>query len=606
MMMMMIMVANQSPHYFCDSFTVSRKQHRVSRSSGITLRRTAVPSERAKELHVVTPNSSSSATKRKGSTKSTGLPNATTTKQKRDGRKKMSTKEEYYFYDSMMNHELLTKAQEIKLTTSYHTAKELQKQIDTILLQKQQDLVTAIDDRENFVLNELGMNDFENTDDDDDDDVDQWDERYLYSGSRDSPDTRTRRKTASTSRYTLYSDEDSNSESVNNELLLERFHQSSRTTMASLLLDPSNTMDDDDDDDDSYNYDDSVDGNFLFDSFTTTKGQRRNYADPRLSSLSISLLTEQDIVERLHIPGGRQEMEHILLNGAQARDTLIRCNLRLVQSISKKWARLTYGQKGGGSASYDLYSGSWDRPSLREAIQEGVMGLTTAVEKFDPARGVRFSTYATHWIINSVRQCFQRSSTGCLKLPTAYYDTRTRFRTLVRQYYDMDGYVPSIDSLAAEMGFSKRRLQLTLRLTRPLLSLDARTTTFTRPGQSGSISGVETSQISDAIADNSFGNNPMDRVELSFLRQQLEHAMAIELIPFERDVLRLRLGLDDGVVRTCREVAVMCGGRLKWTAIYNVEKRALRKLRSPMALATYKFLSFLDFADVDMKTITLK
>lgn len=56
----------------------------------------------------------------------------------------------------------------------------------------------------------------------------------------------------------------------------------------------------------------------------------------------------------------------------------------------------------GGSGSNSLYSGGWDRPSLDEVIQEGVLGLARAVDKFDPSRGLRFSTYSTHWITSYV------------------------------------------------------------------------------------------------------------------------------------------------------------------------------------------------------------
>jgi DNA-directed RNA polymerase sigma subunit (sigma70/sigma32) len=86
----------------------------------------------------------------------------------------------------------------------------------------------------------------------------------------------------------------------------------------------------------------------------------------------------------------------------------------------------------------------------------------------------------------------------------------------------------------------------------------------------------------------------------------LEHAMATELDPLERDVLRLRLGLDDGVLRSCQEVSQVCGGRMSSREIRTAEQHALRKLRSPVALATYKLLTFLDFADVDRETVKIR
>lgn len=92
---------------------------------------------------------------------------------------------------------------------------------------------------------------------------------------------------------------------------------------------------------------------------------------------------------------------------------------------------------------------------------------------------------------------------------------------------------------------------------------------------------------------------PEDHVERSLLRQCLENAMATELTPNERDVLRLRLGLDDGVPRTAGDVAEVFGGRFSVPAIRGIEQRAFNKLRSPFAVHTHKLMSYLDFAGID-------
>lgn len=90
---------------------------------------------------------------------------------------------------------------------------------------------------------------------------------------------------------------------------------------------------------------------------------------------------------------------------------------------------------------------------------------------------------------------------------------------------------------------------------------------------------------------------PEDLVERSFLRQCLENAMATELSPYERDILRLRLGLDDGVARSAKEVSEVCGGILSVREIRNAEQRAFKKLRSPYAVHTYKLMEYVDFED---------
>lgn len=78
--------------------------------------------------------------------------------------------------------------------------------------------------------------------------------------------------------------------------------------------------------------------------------------------------------------------------------------------------------------------------------------------------------------------------------------------------------------------------------------------------------------------------------------------MAAELSPHERDVLRLRLGLDDGIQRSARQVVDYCGGTLSVTDVRSTEMRAFRKLRSPYAVHTYHLLGYLDFVGIDLET----
>ena len=287
-----------------------------------------------------------------------------------------------------------------------------------------------------------------------------------------------------------------------------------------------------------------------------------------------------------------RELDLILYEGAHARDMLIRSNLKLVFSISKQWAR-----NYGASTVQSVYSGSWNRPSLSEIVQEGCFGLIQAVERFDPGRNVRFATFATYYIINHVRRCFQQSSTGGLRVPFLYYDVRGRFERLVKSYHEREGGTPGFDILARDLNVGEKRLRRILRLTKPLLSTD---------NPLSKVTGNSSNEPLSASIVDSTDVNAEDRVEWSLLRQSLENAMAAELAPFERDVLRLRLGMDDGIQRTAKEVAAACGGRVSLAEVRTTERRALTKLRSPVALATYKLLTYLDFAGVDRETIKLR
>ena len=116
--------------------------------------------------------------------------------------------------------------------------------------------------------------------------------------------------------------------------------------------------------------------------------------------------------------GGRETISQILVEGAVAREKLISSNIRLVLSVAKKWCKNSLRSTGGdGDNSVAIYRGSWTRPSLDDAVQEGILGLATAADRYDYKRNLRFSTFATFWVVNFVRRCFQNASTGGFRVP---------------------------------------------------------------------------------------------------------------------------------------------------------------------------------------------
>lgn len=307
-----------------------------------------------------------------------------------------------------------------------------------------------------------------------------------------------------------------------------------------------------------------------------------------LLSSSFGVLTDEDIHRVLDLPGGRSQLRAILLEGALARERLIRSNVRLVTSIAKKWIGI--GEYSLPSSLVQVYGGyRTGRPTLDEAIQEGILGLAEAAERYNPDRGFRFATYATMWVTNSVRKCFHRESSSGMRLPEAYYEIKRKYVNRVRYYLRL-GEVPGMETLANDLGVSIKRLVLVVRLTQPLQSIDA---SIEGPGVESNAGYTIASLL--ACDD----PQPEDHVERSLLRQCLENAMATELSPIERDVLRLRLGLDDGVPRTLKEVAAVFGGRFTVPAIRGIEQRAFNKLRSPFAVHTQQLMAYLDFAGID-------
>jgi RNA polymerase primary sigma factor len=317
--------------------------------------------------------------------------------------------------------------------------------------------------------------------------------------------------------------------------------------------------------------------------------------------LDDSLLTDSEI-DQLQVT--RHELRQILLDGVWARDQLVTRNIRLVVSIAKKWSKQTakYSNADSSTRLVNVYNGSWTRPSLDEAIQEGILGLARAASRFEPERGLKFSTYATYWVQSYVRSCFQRSVTGCVKVPLPFHDIKSKFKAIVKRCYESGEELPEEHELADEIGITTNRLKNAMRFTKPLLSLDA--PQYLGPSKGSQAGEASMAELLLGETLQSEERRPEDAVELSLLRQCLENAMATELSPHERDVVRLRLGLDDGVTRTAQEVSDVCGGAVSVHAVRAAEQRAYKKLRSPYAVHTRQLMSYLDFAGVDITTIS--
>lgn len=147
------------------------------------------------------------------------------------------------------------------------------------------------------------------------------------------------------------------------------------------------------------------------------------------------------------------------------------------------------------------------------------------------------------------------------------------------------------------------RLRKAIRVTESLVSIDepmyaGGNAAFKGSGAGGDLSGENTLLISDRLKCSEIA--PEDYVEYSFLRQTLETAMAAELSPYERDILRLRLGLDDGQSRTVKQVVEECGGDTSISEVRSAERRAFKKLRSPNAVHAHNLVAYLEMADIDI------
>ena len=584
--------------------------------------------------------------------------------------------DDLFLYRSMMEHDILTKAQEMELGATIQKANQVRQSLDLLLFEKKQERIRMKQkqqQQQQQYFNKLRrvQKKDDATDRDGDDDEKEYDMTALLLGDDDNEDdnidddhNHDEKLLEDYKHLSIYGGggggfyNNNHQEQVQDEAtaqlkwlardqaVWQKQRESSSLMAYAWQQDAYGNMSDDDDDEtenEAEEYDPEMDNNSSNNNnlssssaatTTSTTTTTTSYASLPLFQDLHFYLTDDSVNQALGITGGLAQVESILLNGARARDTLIRSNIRLVVGIAKKWARnngnkyegsssdqissssstgsgssssnMESSRKAGDHALHALYTGGWDRPAVNEAVQEGILGLAKAAERYEPSRGLRFSTYATHWVTNSIRQCFQRTSTGVLRLPKQFYEIKTRYQILCKEYYHDGKAEPSLEEIANEMNLTPQRLRTVLRMTRPLLSTDGPVSrgSRTQAGKAGG-DGVNI-LISDTLVD-TMEMQPEDRVELAFLRQCLENAMAAELAPHERDIIRFRLGLDDGVPRTCRQVAQECyGGSLTTNDVKYLERRAFKKLRSPQTLSTYKLLAYLDFCDVDQETMTLR